>query len=127
MVDQNNNQGVAAPTVPPSQHNVQPVPVPAPQGQYQQAPPQPQVQYAPAPLTDLTGGMKFGWLVIGILMGIPGILIAWLTNAGRADRVRSDAIKFTVIGLVVNIAAWVILAILGFGFVAILAQSVSRF
>jgi hypothetical protein len=71
--------------------------------------------------------MKFGWLVIGIIMGITGILIAWLANAGRADRVKSDAVKFSVIGMVVNILAWVILGIIGFGLLAVLAQSFPRF
>ena len=32
--------------------------------------PQPQAFYPPAPLMQLTGGMKFAWLVVGALLGI---------------------------------------------------------
>lgn len=66
--------------------------------------------------------MKFGWLVVGILMGIPGILIAWLSNAGNVDKVRSDAVKFAVIGMVVNI---VLALFVTFTFGAMLASIAS--
>lgn len=94
-----------------------PAPTPQPQQPYdaQQPPatPQPQAYAAPqqnyyapqvAPVaTELSGGMKFGWLVIGAFMGISGILLAWLTNAGNPQKMKSDAIKFAIIGLVINI------------------------
>ena len=67
----------------------------------------------PAPLTKLTGGMKFGWFVIGALLGIPGILIAWLANADKFAQVKNDAIKFSAIGVAVWVVLWV-LACLGF-------------
>ena len=102
----------------------QPVPEPQPASQPQPAPqpmpqaaPQPQPQqpygyqqpvYAPAPLMQLTGGMKFGWLVIGALMGIPGIVLAWLVNADKTPQVKSDALKFAIIGFVI----WIVLGIL---------------
>ncbi|MGI6046086.1 MAG: spore coat protein SP96 [Eggerthellaceae bacterium] len=57
----------------------------------------------PTPLYELTGGMKFGWFLVGCLAGIPGILIAWLTNVDKYNKVKSDAIKFSIIGFVVNI------------------------
>ena len=55
--------------------------------------PQPQAFYPPAPLMQLTGGMKFAWLVVGALLGIPGIIIAWLVNVDKMPQVKSDALK----------------------------------
>lgn len=70
--------------------------------------PVPQPMYMPAPLAQLTGGMKFGWLVVGALMGIPGIVLAWLVNADKLPQVKNDAIKFSIIGF----AVWIVLGIL---------------
>lgn len=67
----------------------------------------------PAPLTKLTGGMKFGWFVIGALLGIPGILIAWLANVDKFTQVKNDAIKFSAIGMAVWVVLWVLMC-LGF-------------
>lgn len=74
--------------------------------------PQPQAFYPPAPLMQLTGGMKFAWLVVGALMGIPGIIISWLVNVDKMPQVKSDALKFTVIGFVINIVFWFIMSFL---------------
>ena len=70
--------------------------------------PQPQPLYMPAPLMQLTGGMKFGWFVVGALMGIPGIVISWLVNVDKLPQVKSEALKWTIIGFVV----WIVLGIL---------------
>ena len=70
--------------------------------------PQPQPVYAPAPLMQLTGGMKFAWLVVGALMGIPGIIIAWLVNVDKMPQVKSDALKFAIIGFVI----WIVIGFL---------------
>lgn len=95
--------------VPPAQ----PQPQPQPQQPMYGAPqPQPQAWYPPAPLMQLTGGMKFAWLVIGALMGIPGIIISWLVNVDKMPQVKSDALKFTVIGFVINIVFWFIMSFL---------------
>lgn len=120
MTEENNApQPQPAPQpVPEPQPASQPQPAPQPQPM-PQAVPQPQPQqpygqpyqqpvYAPAPLMQLTGGMKFGWLVIGALMGIPGIVLAWLVNADKAPQVKSDALKFAIIGFVI----WIVLGIL---------------
>ena len=48
----------------------------AAQPTYGQPAPQPVYAAGPAPLTQLTGGMKFGWLVVGFLLGIGGIVLA---------------------------------------------------
>lgn len=73
-------------------------------GQPYQQPP----MYAPAPLMQLTGGMKFGWLVVGAMLGIPGIVIAWLTNVDKAPQVKSEALKFAIIGFVI----WIVIGFL---------------
>ena len=69
-------------------------------------PPQPPM---PQMREQLTGGQKFGWLLIGFLMNIPGILLAWLANGDAAKQVRSSAVKFALLGFVIEI----VLAILG--------------
>ena len=98
--------------VPPAAQQVPPA---ASQPYSQAQPHQPYAQpvYAqpacpPAPLTKLTGGMKFGWFVIGALVGIPGIILAWLCNADKYPQVKSDAVKFSAIGF----AVWIVLGIL---------------
>lgn len=72
---------------------------------YQPAAP---VAYVPQ-LTQLTGGQKFGWFIVGFLGNIIGMLLAWLVNIDKAPQVKSDAIKFSVIGFVVAIVLDVIL------------------
>lgn len=89
----------------------QQAPATSAQQPYSQAQPhQPYAQPAcpPAPLTKLTGGMKFAWFVIGALVGIPGIILAWLCNVDKYPQVKSDAVKFSAIGF----AAWIVLGIL---------------
>ncbi len=105
-------------SVPPAQNAsasgpVPPEPAPAANRPYSEAyqqqpfyPPQP-VQ-PPAPLAALSGGMKFGWFVIGALVGIPGIILAWLVNADKVPQVKNDAVKFSVIGF----AVWVVLGVI---------------
>lgn len=123
MTEENNApQPQPAPQpVPEPQPASQPQPAPQPQPM-PQAVPQPQPQqpygqpyqqpvYAPAPLMQLTGGMKFGWLVIGALMGIPGIVLAWLVNADKAPQVKSDALKFAIIGFVIRIVLGILLSL----------------
>ena len=97
----------AQPQQPPTGQQMPPQqqPYQAPQPGYQ---PQPQPMYMPAPLMQLTGGMKFGWFVVGALMGIPGIVISWLVNVDKLPQVKSEALKWTIIGFVV----WIVLGIL---------------
>ena len=113
MADDTNNTEQGIPT-PPScdapDAPSQPVPPTQPQQPYQAPQPgyQPQPLYMPAPLMQLTGGMKFGWFVVGALMGIPGIVISWLVNVDKLPQVKSEALKWTIIGFVV----WIVLGIL---------------
>ena len=115
MADDTNNTDQGIPT-PPACDAPEPVPPAQPQQPPtgQQMPPQqgyqpqPQPMYMPAPLMQLTGGMKFGWFVVGALMGIPGIVISWLVNVDKLPQVKSEALKWTIIGFVV----WIVLGIL---------------
>lgn len=91
--------------------NTQGIPTPQP---IQQPMPNYGQAYPGAPLTQLSGGMKFAWLVIGLLMGIPGMILAWLTNVNSFPQVKSDAIKFAIIGFIINIAGWFLIS-LAFG------------
>lgn len=124
-----NQPPMGAPNAPAGYYAQNPYGVPQgqPQGQPQPQPqpqPMPGVQFvpAPAPLMQLTGGMKFGWALVGIGFGLWGILLAWLVNADKMPQVKSDAIKFTVIGFVVNIGL-IFLATLAIG--GLLAASVA--
>ncbi len=99
----------------PSSAPVPPQPTPAAQPCYPQQP------AMPAPLTALSGGMKFGWFVIGALVGIPGIILAWLVNVDKLPQVKNDAVKFSVIGF----AVWVVLGVLAcIGFLGMVAAAV---
>lgn len=113
-----NEQGTPMPATPETpQVPVTPQPQPQPQPQQppmpQQVPVQPMYQqappvYVPAPLTQLTGGMKFGWFVVGALLSVPGIVIAWLTNADKHPDVKNGAVKWSLIGF----AVWIVLGFL---------------
>ena len=105
--------GQIPPQQPPMGQAPQPQPqpgyAPQPQPMYQ---PQPPAFYPPAPLMQLTGGMKFAWLVVGALLGIPGIIIAWLVNVDKMPQVKSDALKFAIIGFVIWIALGIIFSLI---------------
>ena len=83
----------------------------AAQPTYGQPAPQPVYAAGPAPLTQLTGGMKFGWLVVGFLLGIGGIVLAWLTDVDKCPHVKSEALKFAIIGFVVQIVLGIVLGL----------------
>lgn len=104
-----NDQGVPvsppSPGTQPQQQHPTGQSIPPQQPMYSQST---QPVYAPAPLTHLTGGMKFGWFVVGALVGIGGIVLAWLTNVDKIPSVKSEALKFSIIGFVV----WIVLGII---------------
>ncbi len=74
------------------------------------------------PLLHLTGGMKFGWAVVGFFMGPIAILIAWLTNAHNFPQAKSEAVKFSLIGFLASIVVVLLLLVL-VGFAACSAIS----
>ena len=55
--------------------------------------------------------MKFAWAVIGALLGIPGVVLAWVCNVDKVPQVKNDAVKFALIGFVVWIAGGVIVGL----------------
>lgn len=75
-------------------------------------------QVPPAPLVKLSGGMKFAWFVIGALVGIPGILLAWVCNADKYPQVKNDAVKFSAIGFAVWMLAGIIFTMMIGGMLA---------
>lgn len=78
-------------------------------GEPQQQPPTQGYSYAttPSPQTGagLSGGLKFGWFLVGMLAGIVGMLVAWLANFDRRQEVRHDAILWSVIGFAARFVA----------------------
>lgn len=70
-----------------------------PQPGYQQPSPAPTGQ----PLVSLTTGMKAGWFGVGVFASFAGILLAWLVNADKAPQVKSDAMKWSLVGFAVSI------------------------
>ena len=116
--------GPGASQVPPAQ------PQPGqPYAQAQQHQPYEQPMYAqpvypPAPLTKLSGGMKFAWFVIGALVGIPGILLAWVCNADKYPQVKNDAVKFSAIGFAVWMLAGIIFTVMIGGMLAAFVAAV---
>ena len=116
--------GPGASQVPPTQ------PQPGqPYAQAQQHQPYEQPMYAqpvypPAPLMKLSGGMKFAWFVIGALVGIPGILLAWVCNADKYPQVKNDAVKFSAIGFAVWMLAGVVFTVMIGGMLAAFVAAV---
>lgn len=116
--------GPGASQVPPTQ------PQPGqPYAQAQQHQPYEQPMYAqpvypPAPLMKLSGGMKFAWFVIGALVGIPGILLAWVCNADKYPQVKNDAVKFSAIGFAVWMLAGIIFTVMIGGMLAAFVAAV---
>lgn len=107
-----------------------PVAAQPPMGAGQNMPPQhpayvPQPVYPPAPLMQLSGGMKFAWLVIGALLGIPGIIIAWLVNVDKMPKVKEDALKFSIIGFVIWIVLGFLIGLMFAGMVTAMVAGVS--
>ena len=116
--------GPVASQVPPAQ------PQPGqPYAQAQQHQPYEQPMYAqpvypPAPLMKLSGGMKFAWFVIGAVVGIPGILLAWVCNADKYPQVKNDAVKFSAIGFAVWMLAGIIFTVMIGGMLAAFVAAV---
>ena len=52
---------------------------------------------------------------VGALLGIPGIIIAWLVNVDKMPQVKSDALKFAIIGFVIWIVLQFIFGMIVFG------------
>ena len=120
-------QPQAQPAVPPQSapgaSQVPPAQPEQPYAQAQQQQPYAQPTYAqpvypPAPLVKLSGGMKFAWFVIGALVGIPGILLAWVCNADKYPQVKNDAVKFSAIGFAVWMLAGIIFTMMIGGMLA---------
>ena len=78
----------------------QPQPTPSTPGYYYSGPGQYPGQ-TPSILSELSGGMKAAWFFIGLLLGVPGILLAYVTTRDKVPKVKSDSVKFSVIGCIV--------------------------
>ncbi|MCL2339517.1 MAG: hypothetical protein FWC59_01270 [Actinomycetia bacterium] len=77
----------------------------------------------PAPLTELTGGMKAAWFFIGFMSGLVGLLIAYATSRGKYDKVQSDTVKFAAIGWGVQWAVSILtMCLMWFAFAAVFSQ-----
>lgn len=74
------------------------------------------------PLLYLSGGMKFGWALVGFLLGPVAILLAWLTNLTNYPEAKNEAIKYSIIGFVVMLLIGFLLTTL-FGVAACSAVS----
>jgi len=84
----------------------------------QQQQPQPQQyqqpQYQQPVQQELSGGAKFGYFALGLFLSWIGVLISWLVNKDKAPQVKSSAIKFSVIGMIIAIVGYIILFVLMF-------------
>jgi hypothetical protein len=63
-------------------------------------------------LRNLSGAMKFCWLLIGFLLWLPGVLLSWVTNVGNHQKVRSEALTFALIGFGILVVVHVAILIL---------------
>lgn len=76
------------------------------------------VPAAVQPISRLTGGMKFAWLLIGCFLSIPGMLLAWVVNVDKPLAVRESAILFAVIGFVISFGLVMVLTLSGASYVS---------
>lgn len=103
------------------------------QGAYQNAvphqpfTPDPTVNPYEYSITGLTGGMKFGWLLVGLFLNIPGMLIAWLTNVDKHPQVKKDAITWSVVGFGISIALGILFTVILTGILAAAASSLGGY
>lgn len=116
--------GPGASQVPPAQPQPGQPYAQAQQHQPYEQPMYAQPAYPPAPLMKLSGGMKFAWFVIGALVGIPGILLAWVCNADKYPQVKNDAVKFSAIGFAVWMLAGIIFTVMIGGMLAAFVAAV---
>lgn len=116
----------STPTPPSSAPEQIPTPAPAPQPQpvMPQQPQYGQPMSMPASLFQLTGGMKFGYFALGFFMSLPGLLIAWLINVDKFPKVKSDAVKFTLIGFVVSLAIGFIFSMMFVGLIGAMTAGI---
>lgn len=95
--------------------------------QHQPFAPDPTVNPYEYSLTELSGGLKFGWLLIGFFLNIPGMLLAWLVNADKHPQVKHDAIMWSVIGFVISIVLVLISSVVFAGIIAAAVSSYSGY
>lgn len=79
--------------------------------------------YAPEP--QLTGGLKFGYFLLGFLGNLFGIVVSWLVNADKHPAIKSSAIKWSVIGFVCTFVVGILLSIAFAGFVGAVLAAVA--
>ena len=60
---------------------------------------------------SLSGGAKLGYTALGFFLSLIGVLIAWLVNRDKVQQVKSDAIKFSLIGFGISAVAWIVLCV----------------
>ena len=90
--------------------------------QHQSFAPDPTVNPYEWSLTQLSGGLKFGWLLIGLFIGIPGMILAWLVTADKHPQVKHDAIMWSAIGFVIAV---VFVVIFCFALAGLMAAAIS--
>lgn len=61
---------------------------------------------------------KVGYFVLGFLVGLIGVLIAWLISKDKGEATKSAALKFSLIGFVVALVLSVVLAAIAIFFTA---------
>ena len=70
--------------------------------------------------------MKFGWCAAGFLMGPVAILLAWLVNLSNFPKAKSDAMKFALIGFLIELAV-LFVVVMFFGAAIAVAMTQSRY
>jgi hypothetical protein len=77
---------------------------------------------------ELSGGAKVGYFALGFLLGLIGVLIAFLVNKDKEQKIKSDALKFSIIGLVVTFVLGIVLSVTVLvPTMSILTSSIARF
>ena len=64
----------------------------------------------------LSGGAKAGYFALGLFLTLVGVLIAYLMNRDKPAQTKKDAMKFAVIGLVVEIVLAIVMMVAFYGY-----------
>lgn len=70
-----------------------------------------------APEPQLTGGLKFGYFLLGFLGNLFGIVVAWVVNADKHPAIKSSAVKWSLVGFACTFVVGILVSIAFAGFV----------
>lgn len=69
------------------------------------------------PEPQLSGGLKFGYFLLGFLGNLFGIVVAWLINADKHPAIKGSAVKWSIVGFACTFVVGILIALAFAGFI----------